>query len=77
MPKHHTRIAGFDDKILALYARGMTVRDIQSQIEEIYGVDVSPALISTVTDSVMAKLKPGKRDHWKVSIRLYFSMPWL
>ena len=57
VPKHHTRIAGFDDKILALYARGMTVRDIQSQIEEIYGVDVSPALISTVTDSVMAEVK--------------------
>jgi putative transposase len=57
VPKHHTRIAGFDDKILALYARGMTVRDIQSQIEEIYGVDVSPAMISTVTDSVMDEVK--------------------
>jgi putative transposase len=57
VPKNHTRIAGFDDKIIALYARGMTTRDIQSQIQEIYGVDVSPALISSVTDSVMEELK--------------------
>jgi putative transposase len=57
VPKHQTRIAGFDDKILALYARGMTVRDIQSQIQEIYGVDVSPALISNVTDMVMDEVK--------------------
>lgn len=57
VPKHQTRIAGFDDKILALYARGMTVRDIQSQIQEIYGVDVSPGLISNVTDSVMDEVK--------------------
>ncbi len=57
VPKNHTRIAGFDDKIIALYARGMTTRDIQGQIQEIYGVDVSPALISSVTDSVMDELK--------------------
>lgn len=57
VPKHHTRIAGFDDKIIALYARGMTTRDIQSQIQEIYGVDVSPALISSVTDSVMEEVR--------------------
>lgn len=57
VPKHQTRIAGFDDKILALYARGMTVRDIQSQIQEIYGVDVSPALISSVTDTVLDEVK--------------------
>lgn len=57
VPKYQTRIAGFDDKILALYARGMTVRDIQSQIQEIYGVDVSPALISNVTDMVMDEVK--------------------
>lgn len=57
VPKHETRIAGFDDKILALYARGMTVRDIQSQIQEIYGVEVSPALISSVTDSVFSEVQ--------------------
>lgn len=57
VPKHRSRIAGFDDKIIALYARGMTTRDIQSQIEEIYGVEVSPALISSVTDSVMDEVR--------------------
>ncbi len=51
--KRQTRLEGFDDKVLALYARGMTVRDIQSQLKDIYGTEVSPALISNVTDAVM------------------------
>ena len=51
--KRQTRLAGLDTKVLALYARGMTVRDIQAQLEEMYGVEISPALISNVTDSVM------------------------
>jgi len=51
--KRQTRLEGFDEKVLALYARGMTVRDIQSQLKDIYGTEVSPALISNVTDAVM------------------------
>jgi putative transposase len=51
--KRQTRFAGFDAKILALYARGMTVRDIQGHLEDLYGVDVSPDLISRVTSAVM------------------------
>jgi putative transposase len=43
----------FDDKTLSLYARGMTTRDIQGHLEEMYGVEVSPSLISEVTDAVM------------------------
>ena len=63
---------------LALYARGMTVRDIQSQIEEIYGVDVSPALISTVTDSVMAEVKTWQAaTTGKCLSELVLIMPWL
>src|SRR5690349_2443799 len=50
--KHERRFTGFDDKILALYARGMTVREIQAFLAEMYAVDVSPDLISTVTDAV-------------------------
>jgi putative transposase len=50
--KRQTRFAGFDEKILALYARGMTVRDIQGHLEELYGVDVSPSLISSATSAV-------------------------
>jgi len=55
IPKHARRFAGFDDKILALYARGMTVREIQAFLAEMYAVEVSPDLISSVTDSVIAE----------------------
>lgn len=55
--KHQTRWAGFDDKILSLYARGMTVREIQGHLEELYGAEVSPTLISSVTDAVMDDAK--------------------
>jgi putative transposase len=55
--KGQTRFAGFDDKILSMYSRGMTTREIQSHLEEIYGVEVSPALISTVTDAVLDEVK--------------------
>lgn len=55
--KHQTRFAGFDDKIISLYARGLSVREIQQHLEEIYQVEVSPALISTVTDEVSDEVK--------------------
>ena len=55
--KHQTRWTGFDDKILSLYARGMTVREIQSHLEEMYGTEVSPTLISSVTDAVIDEVK--------------------
>ena len=55
--KHQTRWAGFDDKILSLYARGMTVREIQAHLEEMYGTEVSPSLISSVTDAVADEVK--------------------
>jgi putative transposase len=51
--KNQTRWTGFDDKILSLYARGMTTREIQGHLEEMYQVEVSPSLISEVTDAVM------------------------
>ena len=57
IPKHQTRWTGFDDKILSLYARGMTVREIQSHLEEMYGTEVSPTLISSVTDAVIDEVK--------------------
>jgi len=52
VPKGQTRFTGFDEKILSMYARGMTTREIQAHLEEMYGIDVSPTLISTVTESV-------------------------
>ena len=57
IPKHQTRFDGFDEKIIALYARGLSVRDIQAHLAEMYGVEVSPNLISTVTDEVLAEVK--------------------
>src|SRR5438552_3243372 len=53
VPKHRRRLEGFDDKVLALYARGMSVRDIQGHLRELYGTDVSPELISRVTDAIL------------------------
>ena len=56
IPKHARRLAGFDDKVLALYARGLPVREIQKFLAEIYAIDVSPDLISEVTDAVVAEV---------------------
>jgi transposase-like protein len=57
LPKRTTRFAGFDDKIIALYARGMSVRDIQAHLGELYGVEVGRDLISRVTDAVMEEVR--------------------
>jgi putative transposase len=54
--KHERRFTGFDDKVMALYARGLTVREIQAFLREMYAVDVSPDLISTVTDGIVAEV---------------------
>jgi transposase-like protein len=56
IPKHERRFTGFDDKIVAMYARGMTVREIQGFLAEHYGTEVSPDLISSVTDAVMSEV---------------------
>ena len=55
--KNQTRWTGFDDKILSLYARGMTTREIQAHLEEMYQVEVSPSLISEVTDGVIEQAR--------------------
>ena len=57
VPKHQRRIAELDEKILALYARGMSTRDISAQLEELYGAKVSASFISEVTDSVLEEVK--------------------
>jgi transposase-like protein len=57
LQKNQTRFDGFDDKILSLYARGMSTRDIQDQLKDLYGVDVSSSLISTVTEGVIEEVK--------------------
>jgi transposase-like protein len=57
VPKHQREFKGFDDKILSMYARGMTIREIAGHLKEIYGTDVSPELISRATDSVKELLE--------------------
>jgi putative transposase len=56
IPKHQRRLSGFDEKILALYAKGMTTRDIQEVVKELYQVDVSPTLISEITADLDAQV---------------------
>ena len=56
IPKHERRFTGLDDKIIALYARGLTVREIQAFLAQMYSVDVSPSLISTVTEAVVEEI---------------------
>jgi len=55
--KGQTRFTGFDDKIISMYSRGMSTREIQGHLEDMYKVEVSPALISTVTEAVMEEVK--------------------
>ena len=57
IPKHSRRFEEFDDKILSMYARGQSIADIKAQLDELYGVDVSTSLISTVTDAVISEVK--------------------
>ena len=57
LPKHQTRFTGFDEKIISLYARGMSTREIEGHLREIYGVEVSPGLVSQVTEAVSEEVK--------------------
>jgi putative transposase len=57
LPKHQSRFTGFDEKIISMYARGMSTRDIEGHLKEMYGVEVSPGLISQVTDAVHEDVK--------------------
>ena len=56
IPKHERRFAGFDERIISMYARGMSVREIQGHLAEMYAIEVSPEFISSVTDEVIAEV---------------------
>ena len=60
--KGQTRFTGFDDKIVSMYARGMSTREIQGHLQEIYGIEVSPTLISNVTEAIVEEVKAW--DSW-------------
>jgi putative transposase len=57
LPNHERRFTGFDDKIISMNARGMSTRDIQAHLQEIYGVEASPGLVSEVTEAVMEDIR--------------------
>jgi transposase-like protein len=57
VPKGQTRLDGFDDRIISLYARGLSVREIQGHLHELYGVEVSPDLVSRVTGAVLEEVR--------------------
>jgi putative transposase len=63
--KRQTRWDGFDAKILSMYARGMSTREIQGHLQEMYGVEVSPTLISEVTDGVLEEVKGWQNRPWE------------
>ncbi len=61
VPKHATRVEGLDEKIIALYSRGLSTRDIQSELSDLYGTDISPTLVSRVTDAVQEEIEAWQR----------------
>jgi len=61
VPKNVRRLKGFDDKVIALYARGLTVRDVRAHLKEIYDVDVSPDLISRITSQVWEDIRDWRK----------------
>jgi putative transposase len=63
--KHQRRMPGFDDHVISMYARSMSVREIQAHLLELYGTDVSPDLISTITDEVLKRSRSGNSGRSK------------
>jgi putative transposase len=74
IPKHQRRLAGFDEKILALYAKGMTTRDIQDFVKELYSVDESPTLISEITEDLDAEVKAWQTRSIDATVPIVFWM---
>lgn len=72
VPKGVTRLDGFDDKIVSLYARGLSVREIQAHLKELYGTEVSPDLISRVTDAVLDEVKEWQNRPLEVLYPIVF-----
>ncbi|MGH8247625.1 MAG: IS256 family transposase [Gammaproteobacteria bacterium] len=70
--KYQRRFPGFDDKIVALYARGMSTRDIQAHIRELYGLEISPDLVSAVTDSVIDEVAAWQNRPLEVTYAIVY-----
>jgi transposase-like protein len=69
VPKRQRRLEGFDDQVLALYARGLSTREIQAHLEDLYDVEVSPTLISNITDAVLYTQRVISHHFYRAAIR--------
>ena len=76
--KHQTTLSGdIEEKIISMYAKGMTENDIAAHIEEIYGLDVSDSTISRVTDKILPIARNGNHVLWKKYMQLYLWMQYI
>lgn len=73
--KHQSNVTGIEDQIIALYAKGVSTRDIQDHLQNLYGIDLSPTFISNVTNKIIRLLKNGKTGRCSPCMRLCFLMP--
>src|SRR3546814_17937904 len=71
--KYQRRFPGFDDKIISMYARGMSTREITGHLRELYGIDASPDLISTLTDAVLEEVAAWQQRPLDPAYPLVFS----
>jgi putative transposase len=70
--KYRRRFPGFDDKVIAMYARGMSTRDIQAHVHELYGIEISPDLVSAVTDAVIEEVRAWQQRPLESSYAIVF-----
>jgi hypothetical protein len=73
--RYERRFPGFEEKIVSMYARGMTVREIQGHLLDLYGLEVSAELVSTITDAVLETAKPAARDHLSLTSKVLIRAP--
>ena len=63
VPKYQRNISGIEDKVIALYARGMSTRDIHDQVKDIYGIEISAEMVSKITEKIVPEIKEGSQGH--------------
>lgn len=73
--KHQSTVTGIEDQIIAMYAKGVSTRDIQDHLNHLHGIDVSPTMVSNITNKIVPSLKNGRTDRFKVSMRSYLWTP--
>ena len=71
IPKYQRDISGIEEKVISLYARGMSTRDIHDQIQELYGMELSAEMVSKITDRILPETKEWQSHSLMRSIRLY------